>query len=246
MSWSSRLTSSSVKARVAMRPRVPCALANHEEERVESSPLSQRVRRVPHRAARRRPDRRCRPGGRAGLRPDARRLGGAGGGRRACATDLGLGHARRIPSSRASSSASASTTATTPRSRSSTLPEVPVIFAKWTTSLIGHGETIVIPREETRPDYEGELAVVIAERGLPRDGRRRARGGRRLHVLPRRLGTARPARDAAAPVHLRQELRHVRAARPVPRRCRRRRPRRAGQSRPSSRVRRCRARTRAT
>jgi 2-keto-4-pentenoate hydratase/2-oxohepta-3-ene-1,7-dioic acid hydratase in catechol pathway len=41
------------------------------------------------------------------------------------------------------------------------LPEVPVIFAKWTTSLIGHGETIVIPREETRPDYEGELAFVI-------------------------------------------------------------------------------------
>jgi acylpyruvate hydrolase len=44
------------------------------------------------------------------------------------------------------------------------LPEVPVIFAKWTTSLIGHGQTIVIPREETRPDYEGELAVVISER----------------------------------------------------------------------------------
>jgi 2-keto-4-pentenoate hydratase/2-oxohepta-3-ene-1,7-dioic acid hydratase in catechol pathway len=43
------------------------------------------------------------------------------------------------------------------------LPEVPVIFAKWTTSLIGHGQTIVIPREETRPDYEGELAIVIGE-----------------------------------------------------------------------------------
>jgi acylpyruvate hydrolase len=43
------------------------------------------------------------------------------------------------------------------------IPDVPVIFAKWTTSLIGHQETIVIPREETRPDYEGELAVVIAE-----------------------------------------------------------------------------------
>ena len=40
---------------------------------------------------------------------------------------------------------------------------MPVIFAKWTTSLIGHGETIVIPREETRPDYEGELAIVIGE-----------------------------------------------------------------------------------
>jgi 2-keto-4-pentenoate hydratase/2-oxohepta-3-ene-1,7-dioic acid hydratase in catechol pathway len=43
------------------------------------------------------------------------------------------------------------------------IPDVPVIFAKWTTSLIGHGEAIVIPREETRPDYEGELAIVIGE-----------------------------------------------------------------------------------
>jgi 2-keto-4-pentenoate hydratase/2-oxohepta-3-ene-1,7-dioic acid hydratase in catechol pathway len=29
------------------------------------------------------------------------------------------------------------------------------------TALIGHGEAIRIPREETRPDWEGELAVVI-------------------------------------------------------------------------------------
>jgi acylpyruvate hydrolase len=45
------------------------------------------------------------------------------------------------------------------------IPAVPVIFAKWTTSLIGHGATIVIPREETRPDYEGELAVVMGAGG---------------------------------------------------------------------------------
>ena len=50
------------------------------------------------------------------------------------------------------------------------LPEVPVIFAKWPTCLIGHGETIVIPREETRPDYEGELAVVIGERAVRATG----------------------------------------------------------------------------
>ena len=50
------------------------------------------------------------------------------------------------------------------------LPEVPVIFAKWTTSLIGHGQTIVIPREETRPDYEGEVAVVISERAYRATG----------------------------------------------------------------------------
>jgi 2-keto-4-pentenoate hydratase/2-oxohepta-3-ene-1,7-dioic acid hydratase in catechol pathway len=44
------------------------------------------------------------------------------------------------------------------------VPPVPVVFAKFTSALIGHGASIVIPREETRPDYEGELAVVIARR----------------------------------------------------------------------------------
>ena len=44
------------------------------------------------------------------------------------------------------------------------VPSVPVVFAKWTSSLIGHRQPIVIPREETRPDYEGELAVVIGRR----------------------------------------------------------------------------------
>ena len=47
------------------------------------------------------------------------------------------------------------------------IPSVPVIFAKFSSSLIGHGEEIVIPHEETRPDYEGELAVVIG-RGVYR------------------------------------------------------------------------------
>ncbi len=44
------------------------------------------------------------------------------------------------------------------------IPEVPVVFAKFPSALIGHGETIVVPREETRPDWEAELAVVIAKR----------------------------------------------------------------------------------
>jgi 2-keto-4-pentenoate hydratase/2-oxohepta-3-ene-1,7-dioic acid hydratase in catechol pathway len=44
------------------------------------------------------------------------------------------------------------------------VPQVPVVFAKWTSSLIGPGEAIVIPREETRPDFEGEVAVVIGRR----------------------------------------------------------------------------------
>ena len=44
------------------------------------------------------------------------------------------------------------------------VPSVPVVFAKWTSSLIGPGQNIVIPREETRPDFEGEVAVVIGRR----------------------------------------------------------------------------------
>jgi 2-keto-4-pentenoate hydratase/2-oxohepta-3-ene-1,7-dioic acid hydratase in catechol pathway len=44
------------------------------------------------------------------------------------------------------------------------VPTVPVVFAKWTSSLIGPGESIVIPREETRPDFEGEVAIVIGRR----------------------------------------------------------------------------------
>ena len=43
------------------------------------------------------------------------------------------------------------------------VPTVPVIFAKFSSSLVGHRAEIVIPREETRPDYEGEVAVVIGQ-----------------------------------------------------------------------------------
>ncbi|MBV9166319.1 MAG: fumarylacetoacetate hydrolase family protein, partial [Solirubrobacterales bacterium] len=44
------------------------------------------------------------------------------------------------------------------------VPSVPVVFAKLPSALIGEGDEIVIPREETRPDFEGELAVVIGRR----------------------------------------------------------------------------------
>ena len=43
------------------------------------------------------------------------------------------------------------------------IPNVPVVFAKFSSSLVGPGAEIVIPREETRPDYEGEVAVVIGQ-----------------------------------------------------------------------------------
>jgi acylpyruvate hydrolase len=44
------------------------------------------------------------------------------------------------------------------------MPDVPVLFAKFPSSLIGPGAPIVVPREETRPDWEGEVAVVIGRR----------------------------------------------------------------------------------
>ena len=44
------------------------------------------------------------------------------------------------------------------------IPEVPVIFAKFTSAMTHPGAPIVVPREETRPDYEGEVAVVIGRR----------------------------------------------------------------------------------
>lgn len=41
------------------------------------------------------------------------------------------------------------------------LPEAPLFFAKYTTSLIGPGDTIVIPSVVGKADYEAELGVVI-------------------------------------------------------------------------------------
>jgi acylpyruvate hydrolase len=44
-------------------------------------------------------------------------------------------------------------------------PPFPIIFAKFANSVIGLGEPIVIPSSVQKPDYEGELAVVIGRRG---------------------------------------------------------------------------------
>lgn len=41
------------------------------------------------------------------------------------------------------------------------VPQYPILFHKCATSVIGPGETIVLPRISTQVDYEGELAVVI-------------------------------------------------------------------------------------
>jgi 2-keto-4-pentenoate hydratase/2-oxohepta-3-ene-1,7-dioic acid hydratase in catechol pathway len=43
-------------------------------------------------------------------------------------------------------------------------PDVPFCFAIWPSALVGHEEPIVIPREETRTDWEGEIALVLGRR----------------------------------------------------------------------------------
>ncbi|HZP31403.1 MAG TPA: fumarylacetoacetate hydrolase family protein [Acidimicrobiia bacterium] len=45
-----------------------------------------------------------------------------------------------------------------------TLPEAPLLFAKWQNTLIGPGDPIVIPPVVTKCDYEAELGVVIGRR----------------------------------------------------------------------------------
>jgi 2-keto-4-pentenoate hydratase/2-oxohepta-3-ene-1,7-dioic acid hydratase in catechol pathway len=44
------------------------------------------------------------------------------------------------------------------------IPSAPVVFAKFTSALIGPGESIVVPYDEPRTDYEAELALVIGTR----------------------------------------------------------------------------------
>lgn len=45
------------------------------------------------------------------------------------------------------------------------LPKVPVVFFKTSTSVIGPGEDIVLPKNSTQPDYEAEFAFVIGKGG---------------------------------------------------------------------------------
>ncbi|HEY3515711.1 MAG TPA: fumarylacetoacetate hydrolase family protein [Gammaproteobacteria bacterium] len=43
-------------------------------------------------------------------------------------------------------------------------PERPVIFVRFGDSIVGHGQTLLAPRESEQFDFEGELAVVIGKR----------------------------------------------------------------------------------
>lgn len=44
-------------------------------------------------------------------------------------------------------------------------PDVPTIFSKFPTAIIGPGEAIVLPRASNKPDYEAEFAFVISRGG---------------------------------------------------------------------------------
>ena len=43
------------------------------------------------------------------------------------------------------------------------LPKTPVVFTKFTTAIIAHGENIVLTDRTSQPDYEAELAIVIGK-----------------------------------------------------------------------------------
>lgn len=45
------------------------------------------------------------------------------------------------------------------------LPKVPIIFAKYTNTVIGPGDNIVLPKSSAKPDYEAELGFVIGKGG---------------------------------------------------------------------------------
>lgn len=49
--------------------------------------------------------------------------------------------------------------------------DYPTLFIRWPSSLVGHGQPLIRPRESEAFDYEGEIAIVIAKAGrrIPRE-----------------------------------------------------------------------------
>jgi len=45
------------------------------------------------------------------------------------------------------------------------IPDVPTVFSKFPTAVIGPGQAIVLPKNSAKPDYEAEFVVVIGKRG---------------------------------------------------------------------------------
>ena len=45
------------------------------------------------------------------------------------------------------------------------IPREPILFSKYATALIGHGDNIVLPPVSKEVDYEAELVIVVGKRG---------------------------------------------------------------------------------
>jgi 2-keto-4-pentenoate hydratase/2-oxohepta-3-ene-1,7-dioic acid hydratase in catechol pathway len=45
------------------------------------------------------------------------------------------------------------------------IPDVPTVFSKFSTAVIGPGHPIVLPRNSAKPDYEAEFVVVVGKGG---------------------------------------------------------------------------------
>ncbi len=45
------------------------------------------------------------------------------------------------------------------------IPDVPTIFCKFPTAVIGPGAPIILPKKSTQPDYEAEFAFIIGKGG---------------------------------------------------------------------------------
>jgi 2-keto-4-pentenoate hydratase/2-oxohepta-3-ene-1,7-dioic acid hydratase in catechol pathway len=45
------------------------------------------------------------------------------------------------------------------------IPKEPILFCKYATALIGHGETIVLPKVSQEVDYEAELVIAVGKKG---------------------------------------------------------------------------------
>jgi acylpyruvate hydrolase len=50
-------------------------------------------------------------------------------------------------------------------------PEYPVLFPRWATTLVAHGDPLLVPRASNQLDYEGELVAIIGAggRNIPLD-----------------------------------------------------------------------------
>ena len=92
--------------------------------------------------------------------------------------------------------------------------DYPVLFTKFATTLTGPYDEIPLPPESQAIDYEGELVVVVGERGRRVPGANSPRPRRRLRGRQRRLDARLPVQDP--PVAPGQGMGRLHPGRPRP------------------------------